>query len=355
MGISEKKQKEYYQAFLNRDSTYDGIFFIGIKTTGIFCHATCSARKPKFENCDFFNDAESALIAGYRPCKKCLPLSFPGEMPEEVRVMVEAVEQEPEKRWTEKDFEALGMHSATARRKFKQFYGMTFVQYARSRRMGLAFSAIRKGQKVIDNQLEAGYESSSGFHDAFTKIMGDVPSKAKDLRILFADWFNTPLGPMVSVADDDFLYLLEFADRRALEREIERLRKRMKVRILPGKTKISQQIAEEMGQYFTGNLRTFKTPLFLSGTPFQQKVWQALTTIPYGETKSYKDLAQAVGIPTGYRAIGNANGANQLAIIIPCHRVVKSSGELGGYGGKPYRKEWLLNFEKGELDGKGKM
>lgn len=355
MVFSEEKQKEYYQAFLNRDSSYDGVFFVGIKTTGIFCHVTCSARKPKFENCEFFKDAESALIAGYRPCKKCHPLSFPGEMPEEVRLMVEAVEQHPEKRWREEDFEALGIHSATARRKFKQFYGMTFVQYARSRRMGLAFSAIRKGEKVIDNQLDAGYESSSGFHDAFTKIMGGTPGSAKNLRVLFADWFDTPLGPMISVADEEFLYLLEFADRRALEREIERLRKKMNSRILPGKTKINQQISEEMAQYFNGKLQEFTTPLFLSGTPFQQKVWRELTRIPYGETKSYKELAQAVGVPTGYRAIGNANGANQLAIIIPCHRVVKSTGELGGYGGKPYRKEWLLNFEKGERNGKDKM
>lgn len=176
---NEQLKERYYQALLERDAQFDGIFFAAIKSTGIFCHATCRARKPKFENCDFYEKAEEALLAGYRPCKICQPLSYPHQLPEEVRMLITAVEANPEKRWREEDFKRLGLHSATARRQFKEVYDMTFVQYARARRMGLAFKNIKDGQTVIDQQLAMGYQSSSGFNDAFSRIMGN-PSQKND-------------------------------------------------------------------------------------------------------------------------------------------------------------------------------
>lgn len=183
MITSEDKKKEFYKALVDKNPAYDGTFFAGIKTTGIFCHATCTARKPKFENCEFYFTAEEALLSGFRPCKICNPLSYPNNIPEEVTLLVKEVEKNPEKKWKESDFHELGIHSATARRKFKDVYGMTFVQYARSRRMGLAFKQILAGDKVIDQQLSLGYESSSGFNDAFTKIMGNPPKKKLRLRL----------------------------------------------------------------------------------------------------------------------------------------------------------------------------
>lgn len=147
MMMTDEQKHEFYQALVDKNPQYDGTFFAGIKTTGIFCHATCTARKPKYENCEFFFTAEEALLAGYRPCKRCTPLTYPNSIPEEVKTLVSAVEESPEKRWKEEDFRQLGIHSATARRKFKEIYGMTFVQYARSRRMGLAFKEILNGKK----------------------------------------------------------------------------------------------------------------------------------------------------------------------------------------------------------------
>lgn len=167
--MSEKKKQEFYKALVEKNPQYDGIFFAGIKTTGIFCHATCTAKKPKYENCEFYLTAEEALLAGFRPCKRCNPLHYPHSIPDEVEILVAAIENNPEKRWKEADFHELGIHSATARRKFKEVYGMTFVQYARSRRMGMAFKKILTGKKVIEQQVSVGYDSPSGFNDAFTK------------------------------------------------------------------------------------------------------------------------------------------------------------------------------------------
>lgn len=194
---------------------------------------------------------------------------------------------------------------------------------------------------------DKNYESSSGFRDAFSKIMGAPPMKAhQTVKDLHASWLDTPLGPVLAIADEQALYLLEFLGRRGLEREIERLGQRINAAIVPGKTSPIESIERELTAYFEGTLKIFKTPLFLSGTPFQQLVWRALCQIPYGTTKSYAEQAQTIEKSTATRAVANANGANQLAIVIPCHRIIRSSGDLGGYGGGIPRKQWLLQHEK---------
>lgn len=348
MTLARKTAKVYYHALIEKDSNYEGVFFVGVKTTGVFCRPTCPARKPKFENCEFFENAQDALIASYRPCKRCTPLSHPGEASDIIKTLVDMIENHPEKRWTDKDFEALSTDSVTARRHFKKRFGMTFVQYARARRMGIAFKQIRQGTSVIHLQIDSGYESGSGFRDAFYKIMGSAPSKACDQShlILKASMIDTPLGPMIAISDDKSLYLLEFADRRGLEKEIERLRKRQKAAIIPGSADPITMIEQELKLYFLGKLKSFKTPLYLIGSDFQKKAWRLLQQIPYGETRSYKTQADMTGNEKACRAIANANGANQLAIIIPCHRIINHNGDLGGYGGGKARKEWLLKLEK---------
>ncbi|MEX2803559.1 bifunctional transcriptional activator/DNA repair enzyme AdaA [Streptococcus sp. H31] len=344
--ITDKElKKQYYKALVEKNSEFDGIFFAAITTTGIFCHASCRAKKPKFENCEFYKTAEEALLAGFRPCKICSPLSYPRTIPDEVQQLVTAVEKEPEKHWREKDFQKLGMHSATARRQFKKYYNMTFVQYARSRRMGIAFKKIAEGAKVIDQQLATGYQSASGFNDAFTSIMGN-PVKKMEIHLLIADFVSTPLGRMIAIADDNGLYLLEFEDRRGLEKEIEKLRLKLNARIIAGNNSILKQTSREVEEYFAGKNSSFTVPLCLTGTPFQVSVWKLLQEIPVGKTKNYKDLALELGDVHKVRAVGNANGANQIAIIIPCHRVISSSGKLGGYGGGLERKKFLLGLEE---------
>ncbi len=264
-----------------------------------------------------------------------------------VRTLVEAVEADPSKRWKDRDFEELSVDASTARRQFKKRFGMTFVEYARARRMGLAMKQIRTGNAVIDAQLNTGYESSSGFRDAFSKIMGAPPTKfTQHHKMLKASWIDTKLGPMLAIADEAGLYLLEFVDRRGLEREVERLRLKTKAAIIPGSTEPIKSITRELTSYFDGTLTDFKTPLHLLGSPFQRLVWEELMRIPHGYTRSYIAQAKAIGKATAYRAVANANGANQLAIVIPCHRIINSNGDLGGYGGGVTRKQWLIDHEK---------
>jgi len=341
--VREDARRRYYEALLRRDPGYEGVFYVGVRTTGVFCRPTCPARKPRFENCEFFATAKAALHAGYRPCRRCRPLSHPNEVPELVRRLVEAVEREPERRWRDADFRALGVDVSTARRAFKRRFGMTFVEYARARRMGLALKALREGGSVIEAQLEAGYESGSGFRDAFNRIVGSAPSAAKG-PVFTAAWLDTPLGPMLAVADDDALVLLEFVDRRGLETELRRLRARGA--IVPGSNEVVRSIERELAEYFAGDRHAFATPVRQHGSEFQRAVWRELTRIPPGETRTYADVARALGKPTAFRAVARANGANQLAIVVPCHRVVNADGSLGGYGGGVPRKEWLLAHER---------
>lgn len=347
--ITTKSKQEYYQALIGKNSEYEGIFYVGVKTTGVFCRPTCPARKPKFEHCEFFKTAQQALLASFRPCKRCRPLSHPNQVSELIQTLVKAIEDNPEKRWKDSDFQKLSVDASTARRQFKKRFGMTFVEYARARRMGLAMKQIRAGEKVIDAQFSLGYESSSGFRDAFSRIMGAAPSLLKH-NTLKAQWLDTRLGPMIAISDDDSIYLLEFIDRRGLEREVERLRQKTKSTIIPGQTKPIGSIQKELDQYFDGKLKEFKTKLFLLGSPFQKRVWEELKKIPYGETRSYLDIAKAIGNHSACRAVAQANGANQIAIVVPCHRVINSNGDIGGYGGGITRKQWLI-----ELETKNKM
>jgi AraC family transcriptional regulator of adaptative response/methylated-DNA-[protein]-cysteine methyltransferase len=177
-------------------------------------------------------------------------------------------------------------------------------------------------------------------------MMGAAPTNHVQQHLfLKATWLDSPLGPMLAVADEKELYLLEFVERRGLEKEIERLRLRLKAAIIPGMTEPLRSIERELKNYFEGTLKKFKTPFFLLGSPFQQRVWNELLKIPYGTTRSYAAQAALMGEPKATRAVANANGANQLAIVIPCHRIVNSNGALGGYGGGMARKEWLLQHE----------
>jgi AraC family transcriptional regulator, regulatory protein of adaptative response / methylated-DNA-[protein]-cysteine methyltransferase len=199
---------------------------------------------------------------------------------------------------------------------------------------------------MIDTAVQTSFESDRGFRDAFSKIFSDTPAHIPhQTTLLMAKWIDTVLGPMVAIADDEALYLLEFMTRRGLAREIERLRKRG-FAIIPGESRPLQWIESELASYFDGKLTQFKTPYRVFGSEFQQQVWNALCQIHFGETRSYRDQARSLNKPTAYRAVANANGANQLAIIIPCHRIINSDGTLGGYGGGTVIKQWLLEHEQ---------
>ncbi|MGL9970366.1 bifunctional transcriptional activator/DNA repair enzyme AdaA [Enterococcus sp. DIV1420a] len=336
----------YYDMLIEKDPSYEGIFFVGIKTTGVFCRPTCPAKKPLLKNCEFFNNAQEALLASYRPCKRCKPLISPSSLSDDVKKLVYEIENNPQKKWTDKDFEQLSIHPNTARRQFKKQFGMTFIEYSRARRLGLAFKRIREGNSIIDTQLEIGFGSGNGFRDAFSNIMGDIPSNNRKINILYSSWLETRLGSMIAISDSNYLYLLEFVDRRGLENEIKNLRIKMNASIVPSETNIIKQLKEELDEYFVGERAQFDTPIYMIGSDFQKKVWNELIKTPTGKTLSYKELASKVGNPLASRAVASANGKNQISILIPCHRIINKNGGLGGYGGGIERKKWLIYHEK---------
>ncbi len=334
------------RAFQSRDAGFDGVFWTGVRTTGIFCRPTCPARAPKPENVEFFPSAREALAAGYRPCKRCAPLALPGDAPEWLRPLLAAVEQDPGRRWTDAGLRQAGYHPVRVRRWFQARHGLSFHGYCRARRLGEALGRIRHGEPVTRAALDQGYESLSGFHEAFRKLTGRSPTAARDATRLTVSRIPTPLGAMVAVASDAALCLLEFGERRALETELAKLQRARNGLFVPGTNGVLDQTAAELAAYFAGELRAFGLPLEPVGTPFQRQVWGQLRRIPFGTTCSYAAVAEAVGRPKAVRAVGTANGANPIPVIIPCHRVVGADGSLTGYGGGLWRKKRLLELER---------
>lgn len=335
-----------YRALSRRDAAYEGVFFTGVKTTGIFCRPTCKAKRPRAENVEFFPTVNEALHGGYRPCRLCRPMDTTKPVPPLVERLRRAVEAAADGRVTDKDLTAMGVEPSTARRQFKAYHGMTFHAYQRARRMGLALRDVKSGRPVIEVQLERGYESTSGFREAFARVFGAPPRGAKDSACLLARRLETPLGTMLALADDHGLRLLEFVDRRGLERELLQLRRRLKCAIVPGHHTILDQTASQLTEYFAGRRTQFDVPLAPVGSDFQLRVWRELGRIPPGRTRSYAEMAKRLGIPKGPRAIGRANGSNMLALVIPCHRVINADGSLNGYAGGLWRKQRLLEHER---------
>jgi len=335
-----------YRALSRRDAAYEGVFFTGVKTTGIFCRPTCKAKRPRAENVEFFPTVTEALHGGYRPCRLCRPMDGNKPVPPLVERLRRAVEAAPDGRVTDKDLATMGVEPTTARRQFKAYHGLTFHAYQRARRMGLALRDVQSGKPVIETQLARGYESTSGFREAFARVFGAPPRGAKSAVCLLAQRLETPLGTMLALADDAGLRLLEFVDRRGLERELVQLRRRLKCAIVPGNHAILDQTAAQLTEYFAGQREQFDVPLAPVGSEFQLRVWRELGRIPPGRTRSYAEMAKRLGIPKAPRAIGRANGSNMLALVIPCHRVINADGSLNGYAGGVWRKQRLLEHER---------
>ncbi len=335
-----------FQAMEEKDTAYAGVFFIAVKTTKIFCRPGCPARAPKKVNIEFFATAREAIDAGYRPCKRCKPLENPHATPEWVTSAMGLIEERPGERILESDLEKAGISSERLRRWFKQNHNMTFQAYQRGLRLGQAMSAIKNGDSVQESALFNGWESTSGFREAFHKAFGTSPQNTNG-PLFKIGRIETPLGALMAIADDEKLYLLEFVDRRMLPTQIKVLQKHYYCSLAPGDNQIIKRTKEQLHEYFKGTRTEFGVPLDNKGTAFQQSVWERLKKIPYGETMAYGEMATDLGCPDGQRAVGKANGDNRIAIIVPCHRVVRADGTLCGYGGGLWRKRRLLELEQG--------
>jgi AraC family transcriptional regulator, regulatory protein of adaptative response / methylated-DNA-[protein]-cysteine methyltransferase len=342
-------QEEMVQALWARDAAYEGVFLAAVKTTGIFCRPTCGAKKPKAENVEFFATTRDALLAGYRACQRCRPLEPLGAAPDWLRPLLREVDADPTRRWREEDLRASGCDPDRVRRWFQSHHGMTFHAYIRARRLGMALGRLRHGDDTLQVAFDSGYESLSGFNDAFKQLFGTSPSHGKEVARALVTRILTPLGPMLAAATETGVCLLEFTDRRMLEVQLRRVRRQVGGALAPGSNAHLDRLAGELRDYFGGELRAFTVPLVVAGSDFQRAVWDSLRRIPYGETCSYADIARRIGRPAAVRAVGRANGDNRIAIVIPCHRVVGSDGELTGYGGGLWRKRALLALEQQAL------
>jgi len=340
------------RAFAQKDAAYDGVFYVAVRTTGIFCRPSCPSR-PNLENVEFFPSIRECLAAGYRPCKRCRPLEANGSPPEWARTLIERVEAEPDARLKAADLRELGVTPERARRWFHQHYGMSFAEWCRGTRLAAAFMRIRKGAKLDDAVLDSGFESHSGFREAFRRAFGEAPGRSRQSgQRVVVTLLESPLGSVLAAATDAGITMLEFADPRMIRQSLHALRRRSGCAVVPGRHPLLDRLAAELAEYFQGARRGFTMPLAPHGTRFQLKVWHELRRIRYGETLSYDELARRIGQPAAQRAVARANGDNSVAILIPCHRVIGKDGTLTGYGGGLWRKRLLLELERtGHLPG----
>ncbi|ACU07489.1 Methylated-DNA--protein-cysteine methyltransferase [Flavobacteriaceae bacterium 3519-10] len=338
-----------YQASLDKNPDFEGVFWMGVKTTGIFCRPICRARKPKPENVEFFSSTKAAILKGYRPCKVCKPLENPDETPDYIQQILEELRENPAQKFKDYDLVKRGIEPSTMRRWFQKNHGMTFQAFQRMFRLNTAFKKLQQGENIIETAYDSGFESLSGFSESFKNIFGVSPKNSKTQQIIDLKRIETPVGTMYAAAVDEGICMLEFTDRKMLETEFKDLAKSLNATIVLGENRHFMVLEQELKLYFEGELTQFTVPLSPVGTQFQKSVWKILQQIPYGETWNYRRQAEVLGDVKKVRAVANANGMNKISIIIPCHRVIGTNGTLTGYGGGIWRKQKLLELEKAIL------
>ena len=344
----EAERDLFYKAFMERDPSFEGLFVVAVKTTGIFCRPTCPA-KPKQENVEFYPSPREAMHNGYRPCKICKPLEKIGDPPAGIKQLLKQLEENPTVKLKDSDLESMGLDPNQVRRWFLKNYKQTFHAYQRMFRANNAFQRFRSDQSVTDVAFDSGYDSLSGFNSMFKNIIGASPQKSKDKQIVNITHIETGLGLMIAGATEKGLCMLEFADYKLIDLEFRQLVSIFKAPLVQGHNPHFDTLKSQLEEYFKGERREFNLPLDLAGTEFQKQVWLSLLKIPYGCTTTYARQAELIGKPSAVRAVANANGKNKISIILPCHRVIGADGTLTGYGGGIWRKKKLLEFEQENL------
>lgn len=334
------------RAVASRDISWDGLFIVAVSTTGIACRPTCPSRPARPEHLEFFSNLDDARRAGYRPCLRCKPEQA-DRSPTYWNRAVALAERTSNARIADSDLVAAGIDPVRLRRYARRVHGMTFHEWLRTRRVAQAQRRLKQGDKLDSVIIESGWESHSGFRDAFTRIAGRTPGHARHAEPISVITWNSPIGALVLGAVDAGVCLLEFGDERRVERQASALHKWFGGPVVRESHPHLDTLRQQLEEYFAGTRREFTVPLVVRGTPFEVATWNALLKIPYGSTVSYADIARTIDNPGAVRAVGSANGRNRIAIVIPCHRVVNTGGQLGGYGGGLWRKKRLLELESG--------
>jgi AraC family transcriptional regulator of adaptative response/methylated-DNA-[protein]-cysteine methyltransferase len=330
-----------WAAFMRRDRAWDGQIIGAVKTTGIYCKPSCPARRPKREHVEFFATAEEARRAGYRSCLRCKPDEV-GRDREAVAQAVKLIEQAEEAPSLAELAEAVGYAPHHFQRLFKRDLGVSPAEYARGLRNRRTEEALKANGRVTDAVYDAGYSGPSSFYSDAKERLGMTPSAWRDGgRGETIRWthFDSPLGQMLIAATSKGICRLTFDDSE------ESLGRRFpKATILEDAGGL-RELVEGALAAIESPLAARDLPIDVAGTAFQEAVWRELRKSPAGETRSYAEIAAAIGQPKAVRAVGTANGDNHVAVLIPCHRVIRSDGTLGGYAGGLDRKRKLLAAE----------
>lgn len=332
-------QEEMYDAFMNPKENEANSFYVGVISSGIFNTARCLTKKPLKENMVFFSSTKEALDYGYRPCLICQPMVDGIEIPEKYKELLDEVDHNPMIKIKDADLKNREIDPAKLRRWFQKHHNITFQAFMRYQRINHLFGNIRYD---VHPRIHRSYHIGEIVHGVNET---DTEEIIVNKEIILINRINTPIGPMIAGAVDEGICLLEFTDRRMLETQLEIIEKRFDAVLTPGNSPHFEQLSNELEEYFDGKRKKFDVALSFPGTPFQESVWSSLMEIPFGKTKSYKEQSIYLKNPKAIRAIAHANGDNRISILIPCHRIIGSNGELVGYGGGLWRKQYLLDLE----------
>jgi AraC family transcriptional regulator of adaptative response/methylated-DNA-[protein]-cysteine methyltransferase len=337
-----------WAAVVGRDRRYDGRFVYAVRTTGVFCRPTCPSRRPHRQNVSFFEGPTEARAAGFRPCLRCSPeasLLPSAEAVERARAHIEAHLDE---RLTLDDLAPIAGLSAThLQRVFKATLGLSPRDYLRARRADRFKDEVRRGRTVTDALYEAGYGSGSRLYEDADARLGMTPGSVKRGgagQLIRYTTAASSLGRLLVASTERGVCAVQIGDtdqtlEEALERDYPRAeRQRDDAALRPALAAILAHLE--------GSIPRLDLPLDVAASAFQWRVWRALQDIPYGETRSYAEVAAALGQPRAVRAVARACASNRVALLVPCHRVVRTGGALGGYRWGESRKRRLLDAEK---------
>jgi AraC family transcriptional regulator of adaptative response/methylated-DNA-[protein]-cysteine methyltransferase len=346
--------EECWAAVTARDAQADGRFFYAVATTGVYCRPSCASRLPRRENVRFFEDAAAAEAAGFRPCKRCRPAEDSAAARHLAAIgkacaLLRDSEGVP---GLDQLAAAAGMSRYHFHRVFKQVTGTTPRDYARTQRLGRFAEALEAGESVAAAVYAAGFGSGSRAYEAAPQGLGMTPGKRQrggDGETIRFVTLATPLGHALVAATARGLCMTALAEDPA--ELVVQLRARFPAASLVAADAELCAWAERIVHFITQPQECLDLPLDIRGTAFQARVWRALRKIPPGSTATYTEIAAAIGAPRAVRAVARACAANRLAVIVPCHRVVRSDGGLGGYRWGVEKKRALLARERATLSG----
>lgn len=342
-----------WEAVRTRDKSYDGLFFIAVRTTKIYCRPGCSSRTPLRQNVEFYGAPAAAEAAGFRPCKRCRPTeSAPRDPSAQLSQSVAEYLQNHIDQPDALSLEALGAHFGYdpqhIQRTFKGVLGLTPKQYAEAIRLNTFKVNLRAGEPVLEAAIGAGYNSPSHIYEKTTDQLGMTPSAyrkgGKGVHMTFTT-IDSPFGTLLLAATERGVCVARLYDSAAVA-EADLRAEFPQATLNVDESRLMAWGAHILAHVIEGE--PLDIPLDIQATAFQWRVWTALQAIPRGETRTYQEVANMLDMPTGARAVASACAANRAALVIPCHRVVGSNGSLTGYRWGVARKKALLQAERGE-------